>query len=237
VLALLAVAVWVVVSSQGGIIAGVRDVLKGRKPGFRPAFAAGTEVFWPLVALNAFSRLAITTLFYLLLALLVLLLTKVTLASSLLYLVGFLTLIPLTLVIGFITVYAACYVVLQRLRLVAAIESALDLFRKYWLISLETAAILFGINIVTAFAIGAVMSALGLAILPFVVGASLLQSSPVLGILLALTIVLGVLILAVVGSGLAAFQYATWVVLFNKLHVRGHGAKSKLVRWFERLLK
>lgn len=236
IVALLAVAVWVVVSSQGGLIAGIRDRLKGRALTFRGSFASGNEVFWPLLTLNMLSRLTIMALFYLLLALLLLLLTKVTLVSSLLYLVGFLILIPLTLIVGFVTVYAACYVVLQRLRFVEALESALALFRKYWLISLETAAILFGINIAVAFGIGAAMSALGLAILPFVVGASLVESGPALGVLLSLAVVLGVLVLAVVGSGLAAFQYATWVVLFNKLHVRGHGASSKLARWFQRLL-
>lgn len=236
ILAMLGLAVWVVVSSQGGLIAGIRDALKGRKVAFNESFGAGAEVFWPLFTLNLFSRLAVMALFYLLLALLVLLLTKATLVSSLAYLVGFLVAIPLTVIVGFITVYAACYVTLHRLSFIQALESALALFRRYWLVSLEMAVILFVVNVLVAFALGAIMGAASLALLPFIVGASLLESGPALGMVLALAAVAGVLVLAIVGSGLAAFQYASWVALFNKLHTKGHGGTPKIVRWFERLL-
>lgn len=236
VLAMLGLAVWVVVSAQGGLIAGLRDALKGRKVAFGEAFSAGAEVFWPLFTLNLFSRLAVMSLFYLLLALLVLLLAKATLLSSLAYLVGFLVAVPLTVVIGFITIYAACYVTIHRLTFIQALDSALALFRRYWLVSLEMAVILFVINVLVAFVLGAIMGAVGLALLPFIVGASLLQSGPALGAVLALAAVAAVAVLAIVGSGLAAFQYAAWVALFGKLHAKGHGGVPKIVRWFERLL-
>lgn len=96
---------------------------------------------------------------------------------------------------------------------------------------------LFGVNLLAAAGIGLVIGAAGIALIPFVLGASLLGSGAALGIVgLAATIV-AVLFLATVGSGLAAFQYAVWVHLFTKLHQRGHGARPKLARWFDRLLK
>lgn len=236
VLALLAVAAWVVISAQGGLIAGVRDADRGRKTRFGSLFAAGNEVFLPLFVLNALSRLAIMAFFYALLALTVLYLTDANLWSVFAYLIGFLLLVPATLIIGFVTIYAACYITLQRMPFVAAVESAIVLFRKYWLISLETALVLFGVNLVAAFCIGAVVAAGGVALLPILIGASLLQSGAVIGFVAALAAVATVLFLAVIGSGLAAFQYAVWVHLFTKLHQRGHGGKSKLARWFDRLL-
>lgn len=237
VLALVVVAAWVIISAQGGLIAGARDAEKGRKISFRASFAAGNEVFGPLLLLNLLSRLAIMAFFYLLLSLTVLYLADASLWSVLAYLAGFVTLVPLTLIIGFVTLYAACYIVLQRMPFVAAVETAVALFRKYWLISLETAFLLFVVNFLAAIGIGLVMGVAGVALIPFVLGASLLGSGAALAIVTAVAGALAVVFLAFIGSGLAAFQYAVWVHLFTKLHQRGHGARPGLARWFDRLLK
>lgn len=237
VLGLAAVAVWVIVSAQGGLIAGARDADRGRKTTFGSLFAAGNEVAWPLFMLNAFSRLAIMAVFYLLLSLTILYLADANLWSSFSYLAGFVLLIPLTLVIGFVTIYAACYVTIQRLPLVAAIESAVALFRTYWLISLETALVLFVVNLLAALGIGAAAVIAGVILLPILIGAAVVQGGAAVGFIIALAGLIAVVLLAVIGGILAAFQYAVWVHLFTKLHQRGHGGKSKLARWFEKLLK
>ena len=236
-LGLAMVAVWVVVSAQGGLIAGARDAERGRKTAFGSLFAAGNEVAWPLFVLNALSRLAVMAFFYLLLSLTILYLADANLWSSFSYLAGFVLLIPLTLIIGFVTIYAACYVTLQRLPLVAAIESAVALFRKYWLISLETALVLFGVNLLAAFGIAAATAVAGIVLLPLLVGASLVEGGALVAVIIALASLVAVVILAAVGGGLAAFQYAVWVHLFTKLHARGHGGTSKIARWFERFMK
>jgi hypothetical protein len=236
-IALTLLAFWVVISAQGGLIVGVRDGVRDRKTTFGSLFAAGNEMFAPLFALNVLSRLAILAFFYLLLALTVLYLADANIWSVLAYLSGFIFLIPITLIIGFVTLYAACYIALQRLSFVAAIESGIALFRKYWLISVETALILFGVNLLAALGIGLIMSAAGIALIPFLLGASLLKSGFALSFVAALATFCGVLFLAFAGGFLAAFQYAVWVSLFTKLHVRGHGGTSKLARWFQHLLK
>jgi len=237
VLGLAAVAIWVVISAQGGLITGARDAERGRKTAFGSLFAAGNEVAVPLFVLNALSRLAIMAFFYLLLSLTILYLADANLWSSFSYLAGFILLIPLTLIIGFVTIYAACYVTLQRLPLIAAIESAVALFRRYWLISLETALALFAVNLLAAFGIAMATTIAAVVLLPILVGASFVQGGVLVGGVIALASLAAVILLAVVGGGLAAFQYAVWVHLFTKLHQRGHGGKSKIVRWFERLLK
>ena len=237
VLGLAAVAAWVVVSAQGGLIAGARDADRGRATAFGSLFAAGNEVALPLFVLNVLSRLAIMAFFYLLLSLTVLYLADANLWSSFSYLAGFVLLTPLTLIIGFVTIYAACYVSLQRLPLVAAIESAVALFRKYWLISLETALVLFGVNLLAAFGIAAATAVAGIILLPLLVGASLVQGGAAVAVIIGIAGLAAVVLLAVIGGGLAAFQYAVWVHLFNKLHQRGHGGRSKIARWFEKLLK
>lgn len=236
VLALTIVALWVVISAQGGLIVGVRDAAKGRKTRFGSLFAAGNETFVPLLVLNVLSRLAILAFFYLLLALTVLYLADANIWSVLAYLVGFVCLLPITVIIGFGSIYAACYVAIQRMPLVSAIEAAIALFRKYWLISLETALFLFGVNMIAAFGIGIVTSAAAIALVPFLIGASLLKSASALAIVSAIAVIVGVVFLALVGAFLAAFQYAVWVSLFTKLHTRGHGGLSKIARWFHKFL-
>lgn len=235
-LALAVIAVWVIVASQGGLILGIRDQHKGRKLSFNALLSAGGELFWPLFSLNVLSRVVITAFFYLLLAFMVLLLTDVTLLSSLLYLGSFLVLIPLTLIVGFVTIYAAGYIALQRLPFLEAVGAAIALFRNYWLISLETALILFGINILAALALGVSLLALIMLFLPFIIVAGLVPGGAVLWLVMLLGIVTAVALLILVGSGLAAYQYSVWTLLFLKLHQRGHGGVSKIVRFFHRLL-
>jgi len=237
VLALVAVAVWVVVSAQGGLITGARDAERGRKTSFGSLFAAGNEVAVPLFVLNLLSRLAVMAIFYLLLSLTVLYLADANVFSSFSYLVGFLLLVPLTLIIGFVTIYSACYVTLQRLPLVAAIESGVALFRKYWLISLETALALFGVNLLAALGIAAATTLAGIVLLPLLVGASLVEGGAAVAVIIGLAGLCAVVFLALIGGMLAAFQYAVWVHLFTKLHQRGHGGKSKIARWFEKFMK
>jgi hypothetical protein len=236
-LGLFIVAAWVIVSAQGGLITGIRDAAKGRKVTFRSAFASGNETFGPLLALNLLSRLTIMAFFYLLLSLTVLYLVDANIWNVLGYLAGFLTLVPMTLIIGFVTIYAACYMALQRMPFVLAIETAFALFRKYWLISIETAFVLFAVNFLVAIGIGMVLGIGGVALLPFLIGAGLLGNGLVLAAVIAFAGLAAVAFLAIIGSGLGAFQYAVWVHLFNKLHQRGHGARPKLARWFDKLLK
>lgn len=230
-------AVWMVVSSQGALIFGVREAQKKRKRTFSELLSAGSEVFAPLFILNLVSRFAIASSFYLILSLMLLLLAKATLFTSLLYLVAFLILMPLTVVIGFITIYAAAYVVLDRKGIIDAVETALALFRKYWLISLEAAIILFAINIVVSLGIGVIFSILAVMLLPLIVGASLVGANVGLWAALVLAAMAAVAALVIVGAGLVAFQYAVWTLLFMRLHVKDHGGLPKLVRWIGHIFR
>lgn len=223
-------AVWVVISSQGALIFGVRETQKGRTRKFSETFSAGSEVFTPLFLLNIASRFAIAASFYLILSLMLLLLVKATLLTSLLYLIAFLVLMPLTVIIGFVTIYAAAYIVLDRKKLVDAIETAIALFRKYWLINLEVSLILFAINIAVSLGIGAVFTILAVMLLPLIVSASLLGANIGLWLALILAAFVALAVFVIIGAGLVGFQYSVWTLLFMRLHVKDHGGLPKIVR-------
>ena len=233
-LALLIIAVWAVVSSQGALIQGARDAARKKKHTFATLFAAGNEVVGPLLLLDILSRVAVSAFFYLLLSILIFLLAKASVLAALGYLVAFLVLIPLSIIVGFVTIYAACYLTLHRMRFVEAVESAIALFLKHWLVSIETAVILFALNVLVAFALG-----LSLAILAAIVfvlyGLTIALTGAVAWILLLIGGVMALGMLVIAGAGLAAFQYAVWTELFLKLN-KGGAAVAKIVRWFRKLM-
>ncbi len=233
-LGMAAIGVWVVVSSQGSLITGIRDRLRQRKTSFSSMFASGNEVAAPLFFLNAVSRIAVTLGFYLLLSLMVLLLSEASLANALLYLIAFLILIPLTVIVGFVTIYAASYMTLYRTRLVEGLEAAIALFRAYWLISLETAVILFALNVAAAIMLGAAVFVL-IAFF-FVVYGFFLAAGFGAWLFFFVSAVITVTLLVLTGAFLATFQYSVWTALFLRLNTRGHGGVSKLVRLFHHLL-
>lgn len=231
--ALVMIAVWAIVSSQGALIQGVRDAARKKKHTFDTLWRAGNEVVGPLLVLDVLSRLAISAIFYLLLSILVLLLVKATALSALAYLLGFLVLIPLTIIIGFVTIYAACYLTLHRMRLVEAVESAVALFLKHWLVSLETAVILFAFNVAVALVLGLALTLLA-AVIFILYGLTMAATGAVAWIILLVGAVLAVGMIVVVGAGLGAFQYAVWTELFLKLN-KGGATVAKIVRWFQKL--
>jgi hypothetical protein len=234
-LGLLAVAIWVVVSSQGALLTGIKEASKGKKPMFSALFGAGGEVFAPLLVLNVISRIAITVCFYLLMATMVFLLAKATILSALGYLLAFLILTPLTLIIGFVTIFAAGYVTLYRMSLIESIETAVVLFRTYWLISLETLVVLFAINLIFAFGLAVllmIVASVFLLVIGFGFNLTGIDPWP----LLPFAVTIGVAFIVMAGAGLAAFQYSTWTLLFMKLNQRGHGAVSKIVRVFNKYI-
>jgi hypothetical protein len=226
------VVIWAVVSSQGALITGVRDAAKGgRRHTFASLFGLGREVFLPLLTLDVLSRMVITAFFYLLLSCLLVLIAQPSALLAIGYLLAFLILIPATIIIGFVTVYAACHLVLFRSRFVEAVENAIALFLQNWLLNLEAAALIFTINIVVSLVVGFALYILGVLAL-VVFGFTSAATGGMAWLVLLIGGTIGVVALALTGAGLAAFQYAVWVELFLKLNKPGHGAIAKLARWW-----
>jgi hypothetical protein len=216
---------------------GVRDAAKSaRRHTFASLFAAGREVFPQLLALDVLSRLAVMAFFYLLLSFLLALIAQPSALMAASYLLAFLILVPATIIVGFVTIYAACHLVLYRSRFVEAVESAVALFLGNWLVNLETAALLFAVNVVISLAVGLTVYVLGvLGLVVFGFTSALTGSMAWIVLLVGGTI--AVMTLALVGAGLAAFQYSVWTELFLKLSKPGHGAVAKLARWWHRVFE
>jgi hypothetical protein len=161
---------------------------------------------------------------------------EATLLSSLLYLAAFLVAMPFTLIVGFVTIYADAYIVLHRKPLIEGIETAAALFKKYWLISLETALLLFLVNVAVSLAIGVGFGFLALMFFPLAIGASAVGFQSGIAVAAGIGAVVIVGLIVVIGAWLTTFQYSAWTLLFLKLTRRDRDAVSKVERVFNRLL-
>src|SRR3989344_4689103 len=141
ILALAAIVVWLVVISQGAVIRGVVNAVKGKRESWAKHFEAGLQTFWPVLVLNVLARAFFFTIFLLLSFLAFWQFS----GSTLLFLVTFIVLAAAIVVAAFTAKSAFCAVVLRGEPVREAIGTAIDLFRRNWLLSLEVATVLFAV--------------------------------------------------------------------------------------------
>lgn len=212
--------VWLAIASQGALIAAAA----GDK---NSSFATGNTHFWKLFWINLGNKIAIG------LALFVIGIPATMLAAAApgasgLTIAAFLVLIPLVLIISFLTLYAMTAVVVREESVGGAVAHAWRTFTTHWLVSLEMAFIIFGIDVLAALAIS-----LGLfvAALPFVL---MLIAATALGSAAGVSFIMAALALALlglvfaVGSFLTALRYSAWTGLFLRFEKKR--ATSKILR-------
>ncbi|MFC1663155.1 hypothetical protein ACFL04_03280 [Patescibacteria group bacterium] len=218
-LAILVIAIftaWLIVVSQVALISSVVKKHNKLPISLVEGFWTGNKLFLPVLVLNLMALLIIYGL---------LLLTSAPLIAgyfssgalsylTLLTVIAFIILVPINLIISFIVKYATAYIIIEGQAFGLAVRNGWKLFIKNWLVSIETAIILFFINFVVSL---------------LVIGALLFTGLPVASDLGFFTYFA---ISALLGAILATFQFSTWTYLFLELTSRG--AVSKLARWFIR---
>ena len=152
-------------------------------------------------------------------------------ASTILFF-HFLIFIPAVIILHIISLLALVDVVETNSNALNAIYSALRIFKKQWLATLEFGFLLFLILIIAVFGLLAGMILLSI---PFGYFNSLvlLISSPLL--FFVMNIITGLLMLAVIlafGGALVTFQYSAWRFFYKRATHKTHGIKlfSKLWR-------
>ncbi|MFH1621315.1 MAG: hypothetical protein ABIB04_04505 [Patescibacteria group bacterium] len=219
--------------SQAGLVYALGSLKRGGRPKLSDAFRIGGGAFWPVLALNALVLSTLWILRFLVAFSLYLALDEKTVATQILYMLSFFVFISLTFVVSIVQIFALNAMVLQGAPVSEALIRGYQLFKKNWMITLETALILMliAVGMVALF-----ISLLFLAILPLlaaVISAAVLQSSFVfygaLGVGLAFFFI-GVILAS---AFLTQLQYATWTYLYRRLGEGG--ALPKLHRWYRAL--
>lgn len=221
------VALWLAVIAQGALIKGVVEVEDEREVKLGSLFRAGQEQFWPLLAIVITSRfLAVFILAVIgapLMALWLLLSGNAT-ALGLTFLALVLA-APLFIIFSLIAKLAAAYQMTEGKGWRSSFVAALTLFANHWLVMIETALLLFIINLIVGLLF---VAAIALIAVPFLLLAYFFvgQGQTILVALLAeLGAALFVIFLVLFGSALATFQNSAWTILFLKIRRERHMPK------------
>ncbi|MBU1038879.1 hypothetical protein KKC17_01425 [Patescibacteria group bacterium] len=224
ILAVLLLAIWIITVSQAALIKAAGNIDAEQPISLVTASETGIKKFWPIFWLNALTRFI--TALLLIVAYLPFLISFLANPNNnwnfnALLVISYLISIPLTIILSFILRYAAIYIVLENESWWSALEKGLNLFFKNWLISLETAAILFFINLALGFSLFLVTpNTIALEVYVLLTNFNFLTLFRLLPIFL---------LFIVAGMWFAVFQYVTWTLLFRRL--RAGSVTAKLTRW------
>lgn len=205
------------VIAQGTLVYAIGARRRGRVPAFRDALTVGARALWPVLVLNilallilfatrAFTTVVITTL-----------LNELTSVMYLLYLISFIIFVVIGMVTVIIEVFALNAMILQGATLAQAIERGFHMFRKHWVIAMETAIILFIISVgatVLLIAIGMILT------VPFFImslTAVAVKSLTLFNVILYAFLLLYFAVIVVIFGYTVQLHYTTWTLLFRKL--------------------
>jgi len=219
--------------AQGGLLFALGGKMKGRTPTLKESFSVGRTALWPVIALNVIIIGVIWILRFLGSLPLFFLIRNPSTSSFLAHALSFGLSLFLIFFAMVVEIFALCALILQGAHLSDALKRGVALFRKNWIVIIETAILQFLIALVIWFIF---ISLFALALLPifvFLISATVLHSVVFFGI----TGLLGVMVLFGGLFALSAFtvqfQYATWISLFRRLGEGG--VVPKLHRLFRRV--
>jgi len=218
-LSLVVLTVWLAVISQTALISQIVSLTKGKRLSWRAGFDFGLIKFWPVLGLNVLLRIVTWGL-----AGIVILLSAIKFPGYLLvFILLFDIVLAIELIVSFIGRYAICGIILKDWSFKESITSALDIFKKNWLLSFEIAIILFLISLL--------VNGLLFIVLPFLLLTFLgIYSGFTFGLIFLLSALLVAFLF--VEIILVTFRWGSWVLVFELLTGRKLALASLLQRIF-----
>ncbi len=202
---------------QGGLVFALGSWHRGDHPTVREALRVGAAALWPVIALNALSLMTLWILRFLAAFALALVLGIGSTASWYIYQLSYILFLGLSFVVAIVQIFALNALILQGAPIGEAIVRGYELFKKHWLITLETALLLFvSVSLLTV-AFGFLAAVLFVPFTVSVVASAVLGSNGLFHVLMG-----GGFALLMLGAfSIAAFvtqvQYATWTLLYRRL--------------------
>jgi hypothetical protein len=216
--------------AQGGLIYAIGARRRELPPTLGDAIKIGAACFWPLFSVNTLVIVIMWMLRFLAALPLVYVLNNFSQLNWILYLVTFAIFVGFQFFVSILQVFALNAIVLQGASVVDAISRAYQMFKKHWLVSIETAAILILVAMVISIGFFGVVSVLLLPLLLLALTAITLQSATMLGFSFTIGTAFMLITMGCTLAFLTQFQYATWTYLYRRLGEGG--ALPKIQRWF-----
>lgn len=159
-----------------------------------------------------------------------------SLAMDILFILTFIIFMPLAIIGGMISKLAVTYLAVYQTTIKEAVVKAFGMFKKNWLVSVETSFSLFVFSIIGTLAILFLINGASLPIWALTVFLSTSVSVNLFYPLLGLSIILMFIAFFILSSILSTFYTVSWVNLFCEFDKNGE-PKGKIVRMFEKLKK
>ena len=226
----------ITISSQGALIHSVKN---GKKSLFKTNLQVGVEKFWPLLGMHILNSL-VSVFFIVVVIEPIIYFLAINYVGDLLYIlisvVTFFLLIPLAVMLSFVTRYGASYIVLKNQKLIDAFVSAWTLFKINWIVTVENAMLLILFSLVYGLLLS---GAVAVALVPLLLLSLLLSFiNPIaFFIIFAIGIIAAIVILLLGAALYGAYYNIVWTNFFIELTAPGkshpkihHIAKKHLPR-------
>jgi hypothetical protein len=202
---------------QGGLVYVLGARHRGHEIRLAEAFRVGGRMLWPVIILNVLTFAALWVLRFLASLPLFLALEHTTATTYLIYLVSFAVFVLLSLIVAVIQIFSLNGVILQGATLSAAVHRSYEMFKRHWVVIVETAVLQVLLTVGIWFVIVIALLVLMLPIFLLALIASALQSSAIIGIAFVVGSLAFVLCLISAAAFTIQLQYATWSYLYRRL--------------------
>ena len=225
--------IWLSIISQISLFDAAYKLSKKRKTGYAEGYHIGNKKFSSVLLINVGFKILLYALFIVIASPLVswFLLRDSVWGGILFVILLFFIYIPISIIVSFIIKYTIAFIVIKGKKTWESVMLSWKLFKKYWLVNIEMALIILAIGIVVGFFI---LLVLGLVSVPFVligISALFFGSSTGLTVAVIVGMIAWFVVISIMGSSFAAFQYTVWTLLF--LDLINDRAESKLKRFIE----
>lgn len=218
------------VIAQGALVFGLGGRLRGRIPTFRECLTMGARAFWPVAALNVVTLGLLWLAHFLVLIPLTFSIESPTVLTVITYFLAYLLFLLAAVALTTIHLFALNAILLQEATLMQALVRSYTLFKRAWILVLETAGILLALGTAVMAAAMLLFLVAGIPVFVIVISAALLQYPSVVVIGTDVLVGLFGLVMLTAGAFTIVFQYATWGRLYIRLGEGG--AIAKLHRWY-----
>lgn len=213
----------IAILSQGTLIhASAQWAKKDKLPDAEKSWHASAVHFWGLFVLNIFRKIVVISLVALIGCMVIQSVSHADTAWRLLFLlVVFVAAAFIGMVVSFLTIYIASYVVVENYPLDWAIPAAWRMFCKHWLVSFEVGFILLGLNLLLGVVALLVLLVLMVPTTIAWLVTILAGESIIWFILSVISPFLFALFVILLGSVFTVFSTSVWTYLFMKMHHEG----------------
>ncbi len=223
---ILAALVWVALTCQGALIAGITAVDKHADP--RKALGRGIASFWPLFGTALLTRLALGIVTVAATAPFGAAIADRNPGTLLIYICAYVAFVLVSTAVSVLSMYAAIDVVATGSSLWHGLGNAVRTFRAHWIVSFEAALVVFGVDVFVA--VGLLIGVV-LLLVPFTLFLLMMQVvGTVAGMWIFFTLFIALLVgwIIALASFATTLRYAVWTLLYERL--QGRTATAKIVR-------